>query len=275
MNPKRLGRLSLAPVFLLLTCTGLRGATRTNWPQFRGPQASGVSDSAATPVTWDADAGRNVRWQQSIPGLAHASPIVWDRRVYLATVVKPGSKPQLKVGLYGAGDSYAEKEPHQWRMLCLDLATGKVLWNKLGHEAVPRLERHTKATQCNSTPATDGQRIVAMFGSEGLFCFDMQGELRWRKDLGRLHAAPHNDHSLQWGFASSPILHDGKVIVQVDTISEQFLAVFDAADGRELWRRPRKETSSWCTPLVATRRGRTQIIANGWQEIGGYDFQTG
>src|SRR5678815_4049643 len=163
-----------------------------NWPQFRGPQASGVSDSATPPLTWDVDAGRNVRWQQPIPGLAHASPIVWNDRIYLATAVKPGPKAELKVGLYGAGDSYVEKVPHQWRLLCLDPGTGKVLWNKLGLEAVPRLERHTKATQCNSTPATDGQCIVAMFGSEGLFCFDMQGELRWRKDLGKLHATAHD-----------------------------------------------------------------------------------
>ena len=114
-----------------------------------------------------------------------------------------------------------------------------------------------------------------MFGSEGVFCFDMNGEKIWSQDLGKLHAAPHNMPSLQWGFASSPVLHDGKVIVQVDTASEQFLAVFDAADGRELWRRPRKDNSSWCTPNVAHAVGRTQIIANGWKEIGGYDFKSG
>lgn len=227
------------------------------------------------PATWDAESGKNIRWRQPVPGLAHASPIVWGNRVYLATVVKPGAKPQLKIGLYGDGASYAEKEPHQWRLLCLDAATGKLLWNKPGHEAVPRLERHTKATQCNSTPATDGRHIVAMFGSEGLFCFDMNGEKLWRQDLGKLHAGPHDMPSLQWGFASSPILHDGKVVAQVDTISEQFLAVLDAKDGRELWRRPRKDVSSWCTPIVAERAGRTQIIANGWREIGGYDFETG
>jgi outer membrane protein assembly factor BamB len=177
-----------------------------NWPQFRGPQASGVSEAAAPPLKWDVEAGEGVRWQQAIPGLAHASPIVWNDRVYLATVIKPGPKAELKIGLYGDGDSYAEKVPHQWRLLCLDRATGKLLWNKLGHEAVPRLQRHTKATQCNSTPAMDGQHLVAMFGSEGLFCFDMQGELRWRKDLGKLHATAFNAPELQWGFASSPIL---------------------------------------------------------------------
>jgi outer membrane protein assembly factor BamB len=260
---------------LALSWAAADGFAAANWPQFRGTQASGVSDSATPPLTWDVDGGQNVRWQQPIPGLAHASPIVWNDRIYLATAVKPGPKAELKVGLYGAGDSYAEKVPHQWRLLCLDPGTGKVLWNKLGLEAVPRLERHTKATQCNSTPATDGQCIVAMFGSEGLFCFDMQGELRWRKDLGKLHATAHDAPTLQWGFAGSPILYDRKAVVQVDTVTEQFLAVFDATDGHELWRRPRKDLGTWCTPIVARTSERTQIIANGWTEIGGYDFQTG
>ena len=221
------------------------------------------------------DTGAKVRWQTPLPGLAHASPVVWGDRVYLATAVKPGGKAELKVGLYGSGDSYSEKEPHQWRLLCLDKVTGKILWDKLGFEAVPRLERHTKATHCNSTLATDGKRIAALFGSEGVFCFDMNGEKLWHQDLGKLHAAPADMPSLQWGFASSPILHDGQVIVQVDTISEHFLAKFAAADGTELWRQPRAELSSWCTPIVATTPGRTQVVVNGWKEIGGYDFTTG
>jgi len=268
-------RFRLTSLFLLLTAIGCNYVSAANWPQFRGPQASGVDDAAATPTTWNVENGENIRWQTPIPGLAHASPIVWEDHVYLATAVKRGAKADLKIGLYGAGDSYTEKETHQWRLLCLEKSSGKILWDKPGHAAVPRLERHTKATHCNSTPATDGKRIVALFGSEGLFCFDMNGQPLWQKDLGKLHADPHDMRSLQWGFASSPILHDSKVVVQVDTITEQFLAVFDAADSRELWRRPRKEISSWCTPIVAKVAGRTQIVVNGWQEIGGYDFNTG
>jgi outer membrane protein assembly factor BamB len=259
---------------VLLAAAGLNQVVAANWPQFRGPLASGLGETAVA-TTWNAETGENVRWQTPIPGLAHASPIIWENKIYLATVVRPGAKPELKIGLYGAGDSYKEKDVHRWRLLCLDKATGKILWDKPGHEAVPRLERHTKATHCNSTPATDGRRIVALFGSEGVFCFDMDGEELWHKDLGKLHAAPQDMPSLQWGFASSPILHDDKVIVQVDTITEQFLGVFDAKDGREIWRQPRKDNSSWCTPIVAERAGRTQVVANGWKEIGGYDFNTG
>jgi outer membrane protein assembly factor BamB len=257
----------------LSLCAAAAG-NNSDWPQFRGPQASGVSERPA-PLTWNLQTGENVHWKVPLPGLAHASPIIWGDRIYLTTAVKPGAKPALKVGLYGDGDSYQEKEVHQWRLICLDKTTGKILWDNLGHETVPRVERHTKATHCNSTPATDGQRIVALFGSEGLFCFDMIGRRLWHKDLGRLHAGPYNATNLQWGFASSPVLHENKVIVQCDTLTDQFLAVFDATDGRELWRTKRSEVTAWSTPIVAPRAGGEQIIVNGWKQIGGYDLKTG
>ena len=250
------------------------GGDAANWPQFRGRQARGVSDDTI-PLRWNVETGENIRWQTAIPGLAHASPIVWKDRIYLATAVKPGAKADLKVGLYGDGDSYKEKEPHQWRLLCLDKTTGSILWDKLEHESVPRVERHTKATHCNSTPATDGKRIVAMFGSEGIFCFDMTGTKLWRKDLGKLHAGPYNMPKLEWGFASSPVLHEDKVILQCDTLTEKFLAVLDAADGRELWRVTRADEATWSTPLVVTTADRKQIVVSGWKHSGGYDFDTG
>jgi outer membrane protein assembly factor BamB len=274
MSPARFRVSFLISVVLLLASVSPDDVIAANWPQFRGPNASGVGE-IAVPTKWNVESGENVRWQTPIPGLAHASPIAWEDHVFVATAVKPGAKAELKIGLYGEGTSYPEKELHQWRLLCLDKASGKILWDKLGHQAVPRLERHTKATHCNSTPATDGKRIVTMFGSEGLFCFDMDGQMLWHKDLGKLHAGPYDAPTMQWGFASSPVLHDGKVVAQCDTLSEQFLAVFDATDGRELWRTPRKEVSTWSTPIVATAAGRTQIIVNGWKQIGGYDFSTG
>jgi outer membrane protein assembly factor BamB len=249
-------------------------AATINWPQFRGPKASGVSEDPA-PVTWNIDSGENIRWQTPIPGLGHACPIVWENRIYVATAVKPGAKPELKIGLYGDIDSYSETEPQQWRLLCLDKASGKVIWDKLELERVPRTQRHTKATHCNSTPATDGKRLVALLGSEGLFAFDLNGKQLWHKDLGPMDPGYYVVTNTSWGFGSSPVLHDGKVIVQCDVLSEQFLAAFDAADGRELWRTPRKDVPTWSTPIVASSRGRTQIIVNGWKQIGGYDFATG
>ena len=245
-----------------------------NWPQYRGPQAGGVDATVPLPTTWNVGTGENVRWQTPIPGLAHAAPIVWGDRVYVATAVQSG-KSELKVGLYGDIASVQEKESNQWRLLALDRQTGRVVWNTLAHEAVPKVARHTKATHCNSTPATDGRRIVAIFGSEGLFCFDTDGRLLWKKDLGPMDSGYFVSPAAQWGFASSPVIHDGKVIVLCDVQQDSFLAVFDLADGRELWRQPRKDVPTWSTPTVVTAAGRTQIAVNGWHHTGGYDFATG
>ena len=244
------------------------------WPQFRGLNGRGIAEIEA-PTTWKVESGENIRWITNLPGLGHSSPIVWERHLYVTTANRTGPPATIKPGLYGSGDSHRETEPHQWRLLCLDRDTGNILWNKLGHEGVPSQERHLKASHCNSTPATDGQCIVAIFGSEGLFCFEMDGTLRWKQGLGKMDAGPWDSPKLQWSFASSPLLHEGKVIVQCDVLSEQYLAVFDTRDGRELWRTARKEVANWCTPAVANVNGRTQIVLNGWRQIGGYDFASG
>src|SRR6266576_6304499 len=117
MNPLRLQPLTLICIVLLLVRSGLEAAAAANWPQFRGPQASGVDNTSEPPLSWNVESGENIRWQTPIPGLAHASPIVWGDHIFLATAVKPGAKPELKIGLYGDGASYTEKEPHQWRLL--------------------------------------------------------------------------------------------------------------------------------------------------------------
>lgn len=246
----------------------------SNWPQFRGPQASGVDSNAPAPVQWNVEKGENVRWRTPIPGLAHSAPIVWADRVYVTTAIRPG-KADLKVGLYGDIASAHDQEPHQWRLLALSKDAGRIVWDKLGHEAVPRVKRHPKASHCNSTPATDGQRIVAIFGSEGLFCFDMDGRLVWKRDLGPMDSGYFQVPTAQWGFASSPVIHSGKVVVQCDVQTNSFLALFDLMDGKELWRTPRKDVPTWSTPTVAELAGQTQILVNGWHHTGAYDFTTG
>jgi len=250
------------------------GAVAADWPQFRGPQASGVDASKPLPTEWNVETGKNIRWQTPLPGLAHASPIVYGDRIYVTTAAGPRDT-ELKVGLYGDIEPVTEDSVHQWRLLALDRATGKVLWNALGHEAVPRVKRHPKSTHCNSTPATDGQHIAAIFGSEGLFCFDTNGKLVWKRDLGPMDSGFFAVPSAQWGFASSPVIHDGKVIVLCDVQTNSFLAVFDLKSGNELWRMPRKDVPTWGCPAVVETPGRKQIVVNGWHHSGGYDFTTG
>jgi outer membrane protein assembly factor BamB len=269
--------MKTAPLSVLTFSCVLASLTfAKDWPQYRGPAASGLDDSTALPTSWNVEKGENIRWQAEIPGLAHSSPIVSGDRIYVATAISSAGRSALKVGLYGDIDAAKDNASHQWRLLALDKATGKILWNVVGHESVPKVNRHTKSTHCNSTPATDGSRIVAIFGSEGLFCFDAKdGRLIWKKDLGPMDAGYFQMPSAQWGFASSPIIHDGKVIVLCDVQKGSFLAAFDLADGKEIWRTERKDVPTWSTPAVVTAAGRTQIAVNGWHHTGGYDFATG
>ena len=245
-----------------------------DWPQYRGPRASGVDTSEPLPTEWNIATGKNVRWQTPLPGLAHASPIVSGDRIYVATVAGPSDK-ELKVGLYGDIAPVSETGSNQWRLLAIERASGKILWNVLGHEAAPRVKRHPKSTHCNSTPATDGHRIVTIFGSEGLFCFDTDGKLLWKKDLGPMDSGYYVVPSAQWGFASSPIIHDGKVIVLCDVQTNSFLAAYEIASGKELWRTARNDVPTWSCPTIVESGDRRQIVVNGWHHSGGYAFADG
>lgn len=245
-----------------------------NWPQFRGPQACGLDTNAAAPVNWDVEKHENIRWQATVPGLAHSSPIIWGDRVYVTTAVRPG-KAELKVGLYGDIQSAEDTDSHQWRLLAFEKATGKPIWDKPGYEGKPRAKRHPKSSHCSSTPATDGKRIVTIFGSEGLFCFDLDGKVVWKKDLGPMDSAYFAVPSAQWGFASSPVIYEDKVVVLCDVMTNSFLAVYSLGDGKELWRTPRKDVPTWGTPTVARVGDQTQILVNGWHHIGAYEFTTG
>lgn len=266
--------MTLCRAVLAAWLTFATSVASADWPQFRGPHASGLSEDAAVVTEWDIGKGTNVRWQTPIPGLAHASPIVHGDRVYVATAVSP-ENVELKVGLYGDIASANDRGAQQWRLLALRKENGEVLWNTLAHEAVPRVKRHTKASHCNSTPATDGKRIVAIFGSEGLFCFDLDGKLLWKKNLGPMDSGYFLSPTAQWGFASSPAVHDGKVVVQCDVQKESFIALFDLEDGREIWRTSRGDVPTWSTPTIAQVAGRSVILVNGWRHTGAYDFATG
>ena len=252
----------------------LPSLSASNWPQFRGLNACGVDTNGVAPIHWNVETGENILWRTPLPGLGHSSPIVWNDRLYITTAVRPGKAP-LKVGLYGDIDSADDQESQEWRLISVNRVSGKVEWDKLGYKGVPRVKRHTKSSHCNTTPTTDGQRIAAIFGSEGLFCFDMEGNLLWKKDLGPMDSGYYQVPSAQWGFASSPVIHDGKVVVVCDVQKESFVAVFDLQDGKQLWRTPRKDVPGWGTPTIAVTGQQTQILVNGWHHIGAYDFATG
>ncbi len=246
-------------------------APSPHWPQFRGPGASGVADGHALPTTWDVAENKGVKWKTEIIGLGHSGPVIWGDRLFVTTAVSGKKDPQLKHGLYGDIVPVIDDTEHTWHVICLDKNTGAILWNREAFSGVPKIKRHTKATHANSTAATDGEHVIAFFGSEGLYCYTVDGELKWKKDFGVLDAGYFAMKNAQWGFGSSPIIHDGKVIVQCDVQDNPFVAALDIRDGRELWRTPRNEVCTWSTPTIVPAAARTELVLNGFKQIAGYD----
>jgi outer membrane protein assembly factor BamB len=262
---------------LLLTSV-VSFAADSNWPQFRGPAAAGVG-TGAPPLEWNGESGKNVLWKTTIPGLGHSSPVIWGDRIFVTSAVPESGDPLLKVGLYGNIEPVEGEGPQAFTVYCLDRKTGKILWQQKSITGQPKIKRHPKATHANSTPATDGKRLIVSFGSEGLYAYDLNGKLLWKKDFGVLDSGFFMVPTAQWGFASSPVIHDGKVIVQADVQKNSFLAALDAATGKELWRTPRGDVPTWGSPAIApyTAGGKKgqQVVVNGWKHTGGYDLETG
>ena len=262
-----------------LACILLAGsvASANDWPQFRGKDASGVALGAAPPIAWSLDPAKSIAWRTPLPGLAHSSPIVWGERIYLTTAVAAEGKPGVVLGDVSKSgiDSATDNGRQTWRLIALDKASGRVVWNTVAHEGIPRMKRHVKATHASATPATDGRYIVALMGSEGLFAFDMNGNRKWRTDLGVMDVGLVDDPTLQWGPASSPVILGDMVIVQNDRHRDSFLAAYDIATGKELWRSSHEDYPSWATPAVVRTGGRTQIVTNAGQYIRGFDSKTG
>lgn len=247
----------------------------TAWPSFRGLDASGVADGQDLPETWDAAAGRNIRWKAAIPGLAHSSPIVVGDRVFVTSAVSSRGDATFKPGLYGEGTASEDRSVHTWIVMALDARTGRTVWQQVAYQGVPREKRHIKSTYASATPATDGRIVVAFFGSQGIHAFSIDGKPLWTKDLGHLDVGAYDIPSYEWGTASSPVIHDGRVIVQVDTSKDDYLLALDAKTGREIWRTSRQELPSWGTPTVVKAAGRTEIVTNSSNFVYGYDFETG
>lgn len=270
-------RIYLSLLLILFSVLTLRAQTNymEQWPQFRGPFASGIMDEADLPLHWDINTGENILWERSIPGLGHSSPVVWENRLFVTTAISGSGKDSLKVGLYGDIDEVGDRSVHEFWLYCFDKHTGELLWKRLSHQGIPRTERHTKASHANPSPATDGKHVLAFFGSEGLYCYDFEGNLLWKKDFGTMNAGPYTDPDVEWGFASSPILHEDRVVVQCDFLGEGFIASIDVLTGKEIWRTPRAEISTWSTPNFYKQGNNRQIVVNGWNHIGGYDFDTG
>ena len=249
-------------------------AVAADWPQFRGSNADGIADDQPLVATWNIKSKTNVQWKTPIPGMGHACPIVAGDRIFMVTAVGPKSG-SLKIGLYGDFLSVKDNPPQQWMLICIDKRDGEELWRVPLRKGVPKVRRHAKSTHANSTPATDGQHVVVLLGSGDFYCFDVCGQLLWKKQLGVLDAGYFRVPKAQWGYGSSPVIYQGRVIVQCDIQKNSFLAAYDVQSGDLLWRTPRKDVPTWSSPTIFTANGRTEIVVNGYRHAGGYDLETG
>lgn len=241
-------------------------ARESYWPQWRGPEATGVSRTAEPPLTWSES--KNIKWKVEIPGRGSSSPIVWGDRIYVQTAVPAGIAGDDAHKPRGAA---SPRGPHVFKVLALNRADGKVVWERNAREQEPHEPAHFEnGTWASGSPITDGQHLIAYFESFGIYCYDLNGTLIWEKDLG--------DKKMrnQFGEGSTPVLHGNTIVVVWDHLGGQsFVVALDKRNGNELWRVNRDEIDTWATPLVVEADGRAQVIVPGRKRLIGYDLGTG
>jgi len=275
-------------VTVLIPGVGARAAD-DNWPQWRGPLGTGVAPTANPPTKWGET--ENVKWKVKLPGHGNSTPIVWDQFVFIQTAMPSSEaeaaradagadgapvlpallqdRPLPRGGPGGFGGGAAPTEKYQFVLLCLDRGTGKTLWRKVVREEVPHEGHHRDHGYASYSPVTDGKLIFAYFGSRGLHCYDMQGTLKWEKDFGRMQT------KMGFGEGSSAALHGDVLVIDWDHEGDDFIVALDKTTGKELWRTPRDEETTWSTPLVIEHNGAAQVVVNATRKVRSYDLKTG
>lgn len=259
-----LSRRTVLLIPLLAVCLNLPAAGSENWPQFRGSDARGVSENPDAPTQWSAS--ENVEWKTEIPGRGWSAPIVWGDQVFVTSVINTGETEPVKKGLYFGGDRpHPPESEHLWNVVCLELKSGRIRWEKTLHRGTPSTPIHLKNSYASETPVTDGRHVYACFGNVGIFCLDFDGNLIWKHNI-----QPHPTR-LGWGTASSPVLHRNRLYYQFDNDEHSTLSCLDAASGQMIWRVDRDEKSNWSTPFVWEHAGRTEIVTAGTGAVRSYD----
>ena len=240
-------------------------SAETNWPQWRGPYATGVSRTADPPVEWSET--KNIRWKREIPGRGSASPVVWGDRLFLLSAVP--------VGVEGAPSheprgGIQPRTPHRFTVFAIDRKTGNVIWQRVARESTPHEGSHPEnGTYASSSAITDGRRVFAFFDSEGLYAYDMDGTPLWEKDLGDKRMR------MEFGEGCTPVLSGNRLVIVWDHQGPSFIVALDADTGKEMWRSERQEIDTWATPLVVEQDGRAQVITSGMNKVRSYDLESG
>jgi outer membrane protein assembly factor BamB len=248
------------------------------WPQWRGPLITGVAPHGDPPTEWSES--ENVRWKVEIPGFGHATPIVWEDRIYVQTAAKSdreakaaeGAKqpaPPERRGRRGPMGGETPAHIHEFKMLAIDRATGETVWERTLREALPHEGGHQDASFASNSPITDGEHIIAYFGSRGVYCLDMKGRPVWERDLGEMRTRRG------FGEGSSPALYGDTAVINWDHEGQSFIVALDKTTGKTKWKLDRDEPTSWATPLVVNVDGRPQVVTSASNRIRSYDLSSG
>lgn len=260
-------------VFWLVTMSIAEEPVRANdtehhWPQWRGPLGTGVAPNADPPVEWSET--KNIRWKVPLPGKGHSTPIVWGDRIFLTTAIPYGEKLLPKHSTApGTHDGIPVTQRHEFAVLAVDRRSGKILWRKTVHKKFPHEGGHITGSLASNSVVTDGEHVFAFFGSHGLHCLDMNGEVKWQKQFGEM--LTKHGH----GESSSPALYGDTVIVNWDHDGPCFVAAFDKRTGRQTWKVNRDEETSWSSPIIVEHNDKPLLIVAGTNRVRGYELTTG
>jgi len=252
-------------------------AAEKNWPQWRGPLGIGVSATADPPLAWSES--QNIRWKVKIPGYGQSTPIVWGDRVFVQTAIATGrqSAPATQAAATndrgGGRPRLSTPNPtqvYQFVLICFGRQTGKELWRRVACETVPHEGHHrTEGSFAAASPMTDGKLVFAFFGSRGLYCYDMDGNPKWQRDLGRMRIV------MSFGEGTTPALSGDVIVVNWDHEGECSTLGINKNNGDIAWKMPRDERSSWATPLIVEHEGKRQAVVAASKRIRSYELETG
>ena len=249
-------RMPLTILSVVVVLSASAYSQQDQWPALRGPNLNGLIHQGNPPVEWSED--KNIRWKTAIPGAGHASPILWGDYLYVQTAVEVEEEGLLSDAKY------------HYTLLAIHRDSGKIAWEKVVREAAPVEDTHHRtATFASNSGITDGEHLYVYFGSQGLYCLDFEGNLKWEKDLGDMTTRN------SFGEGSSPAIQGNVMVVNWDHEGDSFIVALDKRSGKELWRQHRNEPSSWSTPLIVEYAGQHQVIVSASNKTRSYNLKTG
>ena len=238
------------------------------WAAWRGPLGTGAAPGSTPAIEWSEE--KNIRWKTTLPGKGHSTPVIWGDRIFLTSAAAFGKATKEKHEHSDGDHDNIEPGFHQHSViLAVNRADGSILWEKTVNSERPHESAHVTGSWASNSPVTDGEHVIASFGSRGIYCLDTAGTLVWKKDLGDMKVK--HGH----GEGSSPALYGDTVVINWDHEGDSFAVALDKNTGEEIWRAARDEVSSWSTPLIIEHAGRPQAVITATTRIRSYDLSNG